>query len=269
MLSAQKNKLSFTKMNAAQNDFIIFDARTRQINLSQLEIVQISQRKNIGCDQLIIIKNSDKADCLMEIYNQDGSRAGACGNATRCVAGLLMEEKNLESLKIETAAGVLDCWFVDILAAKKQISVAMTTPKFSPNFIFAERGIEFFCVDMGNPHAVVFVDLIPSDADFFSIGPKVENHKFFPNKTNVEFAKIISPEIIEVRVFERGAGETLACGSGACAVAAAAIKNKLTAGKKIITRFKGGDITIEWPDDSAPIIMTGDYNKIFIGEVFV
>lgn len=263
MLSAQKNNnLAFIKMNATKNDFIIFDGRTTEIALSSNAIKQICDRRNIGCDQLIIIKNSNSsADCLMEIYNPDGSKSGMCGNATRCVASLIMQEKNSANVIIESAAGLLNCW----RQINGEISVEMRNPQFGKNFSFAE--FEFYSVDMGNPHAVCFVNEIPNDEVFFKIAPQIENDKFFANRTNVEFAKIISNEIIEVRVWERGVGETLACGSGACAVGVVAIKNNLVSAKKIITRFKGGDLTIEWAGATSQVIMTGDYHKIFYGTI--
>lgn len=241
-------------MSGAGNDFTIFDARKTAILLTSEQIKKISDRKNIGCDQLIIIKNSHKADCLMEVYNSDGSMSGACGNATRCVASLIDNDEP----KIETAAGILLC--------KKNgdlVSVNMGMPKFEKNVTVF--GFDFFCLNIGNPHAVTFIKEKISDEKFFDIGPKVETDKFFPNKTNVEFAQILSDDLIEVRVWERGSGETLACGSGACAVAVLAIKKNLVKAKKITVRFKGGDLTIEW--NGASIVMTGGYKKIFDGVI--
>lgn len=266
MLKEQKNNmLNFLKMNAAGNDFIIFDARNSKIELSDIYIQKLCNRTNIGCDQLAILKKSSRAQCFMEIYNQDGSPSAVCGNLTRCVAALIMEEEKSSAIVIETAAGLLNCWrHSNDKISGDNISVEMAVPIFEKNFSYQD--LDFFCVNMGNPHAVIFVDYMPQDVDFFDIAPKVEIDPFFVKKTNVEFAKIISDKIIEVRVWERGAGETLACGSGACAVVAAAIKNKLIAGNKIITRFKGGDLTIEWSgNEKSPIIMTGGYKKVFAG----
>lgn len=259
--------LNFIKMNAVGNDFIIFDARKTKINLSTEQITKLSQRHNIGCDQLVIIKNSENADCLMQIYNSDGSKSGACGNATRCVAGLIFEEnEKLITIKIEVSGQILHC-------TKNQnlISVNMGNPKFLWNEIpLAQEidsqnleilGYKFLCMNIGNPHAVSFIDKKLTDEEFFKIGKNVENHQLFPEKTNVEFAKIINDNLIEVRVFERGVGETLACGSGACAVGALAIKHNLIKTNKVTIRFKGGDIIISLENNS--VIMTGDYNKIF------
>lgn len=267
-------------MNAAGNDFVIIDARrnTDQIglNFSEKQIAKICARKNIGCDQLIILRESadSAADCVMEIYNSDGSRSGACGNVTRCVAALMMVEKNADEAKIETAVGVLKCWKEGDL-----IAVDMGAPKFAAAEIPLRNvaqnpqkislfGFDFSCVNMGNPHAICFISQSLDDKTFFEIGTKVENHETFPDRTNVEFARILADDLIEVRVWERGAGETLACGSGACAVAVAAIKSVRVQAKKITTRFKGGDLVIEWNgDENSTVTMVGGYQKIFSGVI--
>lgn len=265
-------KIPYVKMSGAGNDFVIFDARQSTVTLTSEQITTISNPKNIGCDQLIVIKNSSQADCLMEIYNSDGSQSGACGNATRCVASILMAEKKHREVKIKTASGILKCWKSGDL-----ISVDMGVPNFAWNKIPLKneidsqkillQNLEFSCVNVGNPHAVTFVKEDLSDAEFFNLGPKIECDPIFPQKINVEFAKIISDDLIEVRVWERGAGETLACGSGACAVAIIAIKKNLVKKNKIITRFKGGDLTIEWNGNGSAVIMTGGYQKITDGEI--
>lgn len=275
MLGEQNHNLQFVKMSGAGNDFVIFDARKTNIHLTSQQIQKISHRKNIGCDQLIVIrpysfKNDEKADCLMEIYNSDGSQSGACGNATRCVAAMLMNEKKVDEIKIQTAAGVLKCWRDGELVA-----VDMGMPNFDWQKIPLAKGIDpqkislfdfaFACVNMGNPHAVSFIDAPLTDEKFFEIAPKVESHSLFPKKTNVEFAQVLNEDTIAVRVFERGAGETLACGSGACAVAVLAIKKKLVKSHKITIRFKGGDLLIEWLGDS--VVMNGGYEKIFEGKI--
>lgn len=261
-------KIPFIKMSGAGNDFVIFDARKTAVSLTAQQIKKISQRKNIGCDQLIILKNSSGADCEMEIYNSDGSLSGACGNATRCVASLFDKTE----VKIKTAAGILKCWKNGNL-----ISVDMGVPNFEAKKIplslevdsqkIALFGFEFSCVNVGNPHAVTFIKKPLSDKEFFEVGPKVETNSLFPQKTNVEFAQILSDNLIEVRVWERGAGETLACGTGACAVGILAIRKNLVKNKKVTTRFKGGDLEIEWHGDGTSVIMTGGYDKIFDGVI--
>lgn len=258
--------MKFIKMNGAGNDFVIFDARKQLVELSSKQIKNISDRKNIGCDQLIVMRASTDADIEMIIYNSDGSISGACGNATRCVASLL----DGAEVKIKTAAGILQC--------KKNgdlISVNMGKPRFDWDAIpltknidsqkISLEGLEFACLNIGNPHAVTFISAPLQDKVFFDIGPKIENNSLFPKKTNVEFAQIISDDLINVRVWERGAGETLACGSGACAVGILAIKHGLVSGNKVTTRFKGGDLIIEWNGDRSAVIMTGGYEKEFEG----
>jgi diaminopimelate epimerase len=267
---SQMTKIPFLKMSGAGNDFVIFDAREKAVEFTPAQVQKIADRKNVGCDQLIIIKNSSRADCLMEIYNPDGSLAGACGNATRCVAEILFSEKKIDKTKIETAAGVLECWRDGDL-----IAVNMGIPNFDWQKIPLSHksdaqkislfGFDFACANLGNPHAVAFVARPLSNEEFFKIGPKVENDEIFPQRTNVEFAQILSDDLIDVRVWERGAGETLACGSGACAVAVLAIKNHLVKNRKITTRFKGGDLLIEWNSENSGVIMTGGCEKIFTG----
>jgi diaminopimelate epimerase len=266
------NSLPFVKMSGAGNDFVIFDFRDNTTRLTSGQIQKISHRKNIGCDQLIVIGNSSLADCLMEIYNSDGSLSGACGNATRCVAAMLMDEKRADEIKIQTASGLLQCWRNDNFVA-----VDMGVPSFDwqkiplTSAIDSQKislfGFEFSCVNVGNPHAATFINQTLSDEKFFEIGAKVETSPIFPEKTNVEFARILSDELVEVRVWERGAGEALACGSGACAVAILAIKKNLVKSKKITIRFKGGDLLIEWSGDGSSVIMTGGYEKIFEGAI--
>lgn len=256
-----KKTVKFYKMSGAGNDFIIIDQRFNENLISIDNIIRISSRKNIGCDQLILIKKSNQNfACEMQIFNADGSESSTCGNATRCVAGLMFEEnKNLNKILIKTSASSLECLKLD----KDLIRVNLSKPKIIDHNLKLED-MDFMHVNVGNPHAVCFVDKLPTDEIFFQIGPKIENNlDFFPNRTNVEFAKIIDQSLIEVRVFERGVGETLACGSGACAVAVAAIIKNLTKSKSITIRFKGGDLLIEYEGDD--VFMIGNYQKIFFG----
>ncbi len=256
-------------MSGAGNDFIIVDARANSKNpkleLTKEQIAHLSNREVIGCDQFVVIKASggDDCDCFMGIYNKDGSEAEACGNATRCVASLIMAEKNQDQVVIETKVDKLHCF-----KSENEISVKMTKPKFGTDFYYDDK--RFFTVNVGNPHAVCFDEFIVDDEYFQKIGKEIESHPFFPDKTNVEFVRIVNDNMVEVRVFERGVGETLACGTGACAVAAVAIKYRLTPSNKIITRFRGGDLTIEWDgDENSQIIMTGGFKEEFDGEIEV
>ena len=269
-MSVEQNQiikmLKFTKMNALGNDFIIIDQRFKNnlIEISPASIKKLCDRKNIGCDQLIIIKNTDEIDtiCQMLIYNQDGTESATCGNATRCVAGLIFSQNpNLNSIKIETKAGILDAKKI----SNKIIRVNLGLPKMLKENLSLE-GFNFYHCDIGNPHSVTFVSELPNDEIFFQTAPKIEaNTLIFPHKTNVEFAKIIDDSKIEVRVFERGVGETLACGSGACAVAFIAMFLHKINTKITTISFKGGDLQIEF--DGKNIFMIGDYNQIFEGTI--
>ncbi|MBL6665053.1 MAG: diaminopimelate epimerase [Rickettsiales bacterium] len=261
-------QLDFIKMNAAGNDFIVFDFRNKNISLNTSQIQKLSTRVNIGCDQVVILRNNTESQCLMEIYNPDGSSSSTCGNATRCVAGLLFEENpQHEEITIKTKAGALNC-----KRSGSEISVNMGKPKFLAHEIpmsteintqgFNLLGYNFYAINIGNPHIVTFMDEnIPQEV-FEHLGNALENHQYFPEKTNVELAKVIGKNLIEARVHERGAGETLSCGSGACAIGTIAIKHKLVESKSVIVRFKGGDIKISLNKDGS-IIMIGEYKKIF------
>lgn len=273
MTAKKINNWSFYKMSALGNDFIIFDLRKDYFKISPRQIQIIADRKNIGCDQLIIIKSldsdhnhlplfqfKDELTYEIEIYNRDGSKSGACGNATRCVAGLIFEENpSRNNIKIKTLAGLLDCNKIN----NNEIAINMGKIRFLENFFYANHN--FYCANIGNPHAISFVDEAIGNEEFFRIGPQVENHQNFPEKTNVEFAQILSDNLIAVRVWERGAGETTACGSGACAVVACAVKNNLVKSQQVNVKFIGGILKINYSDEQ--IIMTGGYNKIFKGVI--
>jgi len=256
-------------MSGAGNDFIIIDVRNSDYQFSATQISKISDRTNIGCDQFVLLKNSLEADLLMEIYNSDGSFSAACGNATRCVAAILMAEKFIDKVTIETAAGILSAWVEGDL-----IAVNMGQPKFSWSEIplsepkntddFMIVGRHFAAVNMGNPHIITFINQDLSNQEFLTLGSNLEVHPLFPQRTNIEFAQILSPNHIKVRVWERGAGETLACGSGACAVVVVAIRKNLVAKEKTKVSFKGGDLFIEWSNDGS-VIMSGGYQKIAEG----
>lgn len=255
------SEVFFKKMSGAGNDFIIIDAmlgsKNHNIEIKPHQIRKLSDRKIVGCDQFIILRDNSEVDCLMEIFNADGSSSDACGNATRCVAALICDKLSTDEINIKTSAGILKCSKNDSL-----VTVDIAIPKFGTDFFFEDE--KFYTVDVGNPHAVNFCRHVPDDRHFNNIGPQIESHPFFPKKTNVEFAAITKNNIIEVRVYERGVGETLACGTGACAVAAAAIKNNLVDSNELIIRFRGGDIIINWDGNNDSVIkMTGGYEEIF------
>lgn len=266
--------IPFIKMDGLGNDFVIIDSRQKVITLTPAEISKIANRRTgIGFDQLFILTKSNIADIKMTIYNGDGSSAGACGNGTRCIASLLFEEDSLKKEVLIEAPGS------KLLKAYKneQISVNMGAPDFSWQGIGLTEekdtlnlknllpNMSACAVSMGNPHAVFFVEDV-SKIDLAKLGPLVEHNPLFVNRTNVEFAQIVSPSKILMRVWERGAGITQACGSGACATLAAAYKKGLSSNKAQII-MPGGTLEIE--NKNGEILMAGPVNKAFIGQFYI
>lgn len=265
------SKINFLKMSGAGNDFVIVDARKNNYQFTSEQIAKISDRKNIGCDQFILLKNSSTADVLMEIYNADGSQIEICGNATRCVAIILMEEKSVDKVTVEAKAGILsasrDGDLIAINMGKPKFDwtqIPLAQEKNTDDFIVDGANYHFTAVNMGNPHIVTFIKQDLTDEEFSTIAPYLVTHQLFPEQTNVEFAQILSSNHIKVRVWERGAGETLACGSGSCAVAVAAFKKNLVKKEKVKISFKGGDLFVQLLEDGS-VIMSGGYQKIFNG----
>lgn len=200
--------LTFWKMEALGNDFVVLDGRAEGVDLTLANIQKISDRHyGVGCDQILIIKNSKSADAKIIIFNADGSRAEMCGNGMRAV-GLYLNA--IERKTLETDAGVIN---VQLCSGSVKASMGPCR-EIVPIEIFDELG---FHVNMGNPHTVFFKESIEK-INISEVGPKIENHPEFPHKTNVEFVEVLSPYRLKIRIWERGAGETLACGSGACAV---------------------------------------------------
>jgi diaminopimelate epimerase len=269
--------MKFIKMHGLGNDFAIFDAR--KAALPELDIVALSNRKTgIGFDQMAILRVSDNAadnaDCIMDIYNGDGSRVGACGNMTRCVADILIKESGKEAVTIQTDAGLLKCCASDKQAG--WISVDMGVPKVEWNSIplayecdSASVPIEIdgygqpFTVNVGNPHAVFFIDDVTA-VKLETIGPSIETHDMFPERINVEFAQIIDQQNIRMRVWERGTGITQACGTGACATLIAAASKGLSVRSAYI-QLDGGALHIEWREDDGHIIMSGPVAYVYEG----
>jgi diaminopimelate epimerase len=254
-------------MHGLGNDFVIFDFRAKDYQLTNEQITNIGKRHTgVGFDQLIILKSSADADCEMVIYNHDGSRAEACGNATRCVAMLLGQKE----LSIKVNEKILSAKYI----SDEEIRVNMGKPDFEWDKIPLAHeadpmdlwlsGVKGQAVSMGNPHLVIFVN----DSDKYNVkdlGPKFENDEMFPNRINVNFAQVIDENNIKLRIWERGTGETVACGSGACATYAVANRfNKVNGKTKI--HLKGGVLEIEATQDGS-IIMTGPACKVFEGEI--
>jgi diaminopimelate epimerase len=258
--------MRYFKMNGCGNDFVILDARVRgALPLSQAQARAIADRKTgIGCDQVIAIERSIRGDAFMRIWNASGGEVDACGNATRCVAWLLMEEGGAVSRRIETAAGMLYAQ----RAGDKIISVDMGSPLLrweeiplaramdTARLEFSAGGLEGpGAVNMGNPHAVFFVVDVAA-VPIERLAPQVEHDPLFPERVNVGFAEIRTPDQIRLRVWERGVGLTKACGTGACAALVAAHRQG-RAGRKAEIVMDGGSLEIEWRQGDDRVLMTG------------
>jgi diaminopimelate epimerase len=271
------NGVPFTKMHGLGNDFVVIDARAQGLKLTDDQVRKVADRHiGVGCDQLIVIERSDSklADAFMRILNADGSEVGACGNATRCVAAMLMDEKGGQHAIIETAAGLLDAEDIPN-GGTRLIGVDMGEAHLDWREIPLGEACDTLhvplsvgpladpvCTNMGNPHATFFV--ADADAiDLKTLGSQLERHKIFPERANIGIAQILSPEKLRLRVWERGAGITLACGSGACAAAVAAARRGLT-GRKVEVVLDGGSLFIEWLPDNH-VKMTGPIATSFAG----
>lgn len=274
----------FTKMHGLGNDFIVvFGEREMPNNVSELAVNWCNRYFGIGADGLVFILPSDKADFRMRIMNPDGSEAEQCGNAIRCVAKYVYERGYINSLEItvETlGAGVQKLHLHADGNRVRSVTVNMGEPvleglkvptmlDLNPviNHLIEVDGYQFSftAVSMGNPHCVIFVD----DAVHFDLstwGPKLEAHSLFPNKTNVEFATVRARDCIDMRVWERGAGPTLACGTGACATLIAAVLNG-SADRAAALSLKGGDLFIEWDSSDNHVYMTGPAEIVYEGEI--
>lgn len=265
-ISPVMTDLSFLKMHGLGNDFVVIDARHTDLVIGAAEARAIGdRRRGVGFDQLLIIEpaKKDKADVFMRILNPDGSNAEACGNGTRCVAARIMDELKQEIVVVETVAGLLTAQrgenglvCVDMGPASidwRDIPLAREADTLTLDVHAGPLG-EACCVNMGNPHAVFFVD----DAEAVvleQIGPELETHRMFPERANIEVVSVISENKLRMRVWERGAGITQACGSGACAVAVAAHRRGVTA-RKVEVVLDGGSLFVEWREDNR-VLMTG------------
>lgn len=277
--------MKFTKMQGLGNDYVYVNCFREKIENPSKVAIRVSNRNfGVGSDGLILINPSKVADCEMEMYNADGSRGEMCGNGVRCV-GKYMYDYGLTdktSISVETLGGIKYLDFTIEDGKVKLVRVDMGSPILEPDKIpiVAEGehvvnapilvdGTEYHItgVSMGNPHAVVFVDDVKG-MDLEKIGPKFENHKRFPKRINTEFARVIDRNTVEMRVWERGSGETLACGTGACAVAVASILNGFTE-EKVTVKLLGGDLQIEWNRQENKVYMTGPAEISFEGEMIL
>jgi diaminopimelate epimerase len=268
----------FLKMNGLGNDFVVVEARTSPFAPEPAEARAIADRMNgVGCDQIIAIEPSPTSEARVRFWNADGDEVGACGNGTRCVAWLLMEASGRDEAVFETAAGTLS----GRRAGDRTVTVDMGEPGLDWRDIpLAEamdtRGIELQvgpiddpvlhtpgCVSMGNPHVVFFV-ADAETAPVREVGPMIEHHHLFPERANVGFAQIVSRDRIRLRVWERGVGETQACGTGACAAAVAAYRRGLV-DRKVTVVCNGGELKIEWREADGRVLMTGPVAVEFTG----
>lgn len=273
--------MKFTKMQGLGNDYVYVNCFKEKIDDPSALAVRISDRHfGVGSDGLILINPSKVADCEMEMYNADGSRGEMCGNGIRCV-GKYMYDYGLtdkEAISVETLAGIkyLQFFIENEKVAKVKVDMGspILTPAEIPVVAEGERAVDepivvdgteyrMTCISMGNPHAIVYVDDV-KNLQIEKIGPSFEKHERFPNRVNTEFVKVLDRNTVEMRVWERGSGETLACGTGACATAVACILNGLTE-EKVIVKLLGGDLEIEWDREENKVFMTGPAKVVFDG----
>ena len=267
------DELGFHKMHSLGNDFVIIDRRSRQLPLSNAQVRLIAdRRRGVGCDQLLALEPSDRADLFMRVYNPDGSEAEACGNGTRCVARLIMEQHATSRVRIETRADVLV-----VSVGTQGYTVDMGRPRFGWDEIPLAEPMDTLALDlalgpltrpvalsMGNPHAVFLVD----DADAIpleQLGPALEHHPLFPQRANIGVAEVRDPRTIRLRVWERGAGLTAACGSGACAALVAAVRRGL-AERSADLLLDGGRLQIAWTEENR-VLMTGPASYGYSGRL--
>jgi diaminopimelate epimerase len=276
--------MKFTKMQGAGNDYVYVNCFEECVENPRDVAQKVSNRNfGIGSDGLILIMPSSVADVRMRMFNSDGSESEMCGNGIRCVAKYAYDHGIVDRTEItaETGAGILTLQlFTDSRNKVDRVRVNMGEPRLNRSEIpmngdgghrvvneplnILHSTFRITCVSMGNPHCVIFVD----DVESFPVekyGPLIENHELFPRRTNVEFVQIISRNEVRQRTWERGAGETLACGTGASAVAVAGVLNGLTE-RRIVNHLSGGDLEMEWPE-GGPVFMTGPAVEVFSGEI--
>jgi diaminopimelate epimerase len=270
-------------MHGIGNDYIYVNCFAEKVeNPHQVARVLSDRHKGVGSDGLVLIQPSATADFRMQMHNSDGSEAEMCGNAIRCVGKYVFDHHLTDktSLTIETLAGIkhlqmtvqggkVETVTVDMgepILIPAQIPIAVTTERYiNQPLVIEDRTFHFTGVSMGNPHVVTYVDDV-SDFPLQLFGPKVECHPLFPKKINTHFVQIIDRHTLKMRVWERGAGETMACGTGACAVLVASVLNDISERKAVI-QLLGGDLTIEWNEKDNRIYMTGGATHVFDGEV--
>ena len=276
--------MKFTKMHGIGNDYVYVDCTKKDLAHTSEIAKYVSDRHfGIGSDGMILIKSSEKADFQMDMYNADGSRGEMCGNGIRCVAKYVYDHHLTDKteISIDTLAGIKYLKLTVENGKVVKVRVNMGQPILAPDRIpvIAEKepvvaepievcGKEWkmTCVSMGNPHAVIFIDTPVKEFPLEEIGPHFENHARFPKRTNTEFVRVLDRQTLEMRVWERGSGETLACGTGTCATVVAGVLNGLC-DRKAVVHLLGGDLEIEWNEDDNCVYMTGSATEVFEGEI--
>jgi diaminopimelate epimerase len=272
-------KIPFVKMQALGNDFVLIDCMKNQTPIHP-ELIRMfcDRRRGIGADQLLVLSLSEKADCRMRVFNADGGEVEMCGNGVRCVAKYLGSRGVVggSEQEIETLAGIIrprlegDLVTVDMgrpVLKAEDIPVRLGASRVIDREVTVGGSPQrITCVSMGNPHCVIYVDDLER-CPVQNIGPKIESDPLFPQRVNVEFVKVVSPELISMRVWERGAGETTACGTGACAAVVASCLNAKT-GRDVTVRLPGGEIKVKWAEDDR-VFMSGPAEEVFSGEIEV
>lgn len=274
--------MKFTKMHGIGNDYVYVNCLEETVaNPSETAIAVSDRHKGIGSDGLVLIKTSDIADFTMEMYNADGSQSQMCGNAIRCVGKYVYENRLTDktNISIETLAGVkyLELYVANgkVETVKVNMGAPILVPSQIPVAVDGDRVVNeaveidgkkynITCVSMGNPHCITYVDNV-SNLEIDKIGPEFENNKLFPERVNAEFVRVIDRDTVEMRVWERGSGETMACGTGACAVAVASILNGLC-NDTVMVKLLGGDLQITWDREADVVYMTGSATTVYTGE---
>ena len=254
--------MNFRKMHGLGNDFVVFDARTQDIVLTPEDMALVADRHwGVGCDLITVIDVSEKADVAAYFFNADGSESAACGNASRCVADIIMAEMGKDSCSIETSDRILACEKKGDLLVQVNMGAAKDVRDLGLSKDNVSNPVS---VDMGNPHCVFFVDDL-SDVDVETLGPYFETHKDFPNRSNIEFVQVMDKTHLRQVTWERGVGITQACGSGACAVYAAARHCKLV-DEAVEIELDGGVLSLS-ADEGDNILMTGAVAYVFDGKL--
>ena len=272
--------MKFTKMHGLGNDFVVLDGIRQRVDLSREQMRFIADRHfGIGCDQILLVEQARRpeVDFRYRIFNADGGEVEQCGNGARCFVKFVRDQglTDKTEIRVETASGII----APRLEASGAVTVGMGAPRFapqdvpidmprqSPTYTLAVGGatIQIAALSMGNPHAVQIVDDIET-APVQTQGPLLERHPAFPARANAGYMRIVDRARIQLRVWERGVGETLACGSGACAAVVTGIRQGLLQ-NRVLVAMRGGNLTIEWPGNAAPVMMTGEAKTVFQGEI--